>query len=67
MAISLMQMRKMGKKVHFLLPPFYQAVCSAFLAPLFMFFMLYYREATTAYGWYEFWMIGALTLCWFVS
>jgi drug/metabolite transporter (DMT)-like permease len=35
-AISLMQMRKMGKKVHFLLPPFYQALTNAFLGSMLM-------------------------------
>jgi len=38
-----MQTRKLGKKVHFLVPPFYQAIFSAFIAPLIMFIMLRYR------------------------
>jgi drug/metabolite transporter (DMT)-like permease len=46
-AVSQMQTRKLGKKVHFLVPPFYQAIFSAFISPLIMFIMLRYRGAAT--------------------
>lgn len=42
-SISQMQTRKLGKKVHFLVPPFYQAIFSAFVAPFIMFLILRYR------------------------
>jgi drug/metabolite transporter (DMT)-like permease len=51
-AIAQMQTRKMGKKVHFLITPLYQAIFSAFIAPLLMIIFLRYRTAhTTLYGW----------------
>ena len=67
-SISQMQTRKMGKKVHFLIPPFYQAIFSAFVAPLIMFITLRYRQnETTKYGWYEFWMILILSVSLFLA
>jgi hypothetical protein len=63
-----MQTRKLGKKVHFLIPQFYQAIFSAFVAPLIMFIMLRYRQnTTTKYDWYEFWMILLISLCMFLA
>ena len=67
-AIAQMQTRKLGKKVHFLVPPFYQAIFSAFIAPLIMFIMLRYRsEMTTRYGWYELVMIIVISLSTFMA
>ena len=67
-SISQMQTRKLGKKVHFLVPPFYQAIFSAFVAPLIMFIMLRYRQnETTRYGWYEFWMLVLISLSQFIA
>lgn len=58
----------MGKKVHFLVPPFYQAIFSAFVAPLIMFIMLRYRQNETShYGWYEVWMLVLISLLLFTS
>jgi len=63
-----MQTRKLGKKVHFLVPPFYQAIFSAFIAPLLMILFLRYRTAhTTNYGWYEVLMILLISLCNFTA
>jgi len=67
-SVSQMLTRKLGKKVHFLIPPFYQSIFSAFVAPLLMFIMLRYRQSlTTSYGWYEFWMLGLISLCLFLA
>ncbi len=67
-AISQMQTRKMGKKVHFLVPPFYQAIFSAFIAPLLMIVFLRYRTAhTTHYGWYEIVMIIGISISLFIT
>lgn len=67
-AVSQMQTRKLGKKVHFLVPPFYQAIVSAFIAPLLMFIMLRYRQTdTTTYGYYELGMVVLLSLSMFVA
>jgi drug/metabolite transporter (DMT)-like permease len=63
-----MQTRKLGKRVHFLVPPFYQAIVSAFIAPLLMFIMLRYRQSeTTTYGYYELGMVVLLSLSMFVA
>lgn len=63
-----MQTRKLGKKVHFLVPPFYQAIFSAFIAPLLMIVFLRYRTAhTTHYGVYEILMIIAISVCMFIA
>jgi drug/metabolite transporter (DMT)-like permease len=60
LAIASMQTRKLGKKVHFLVPPFYQAIFSAFIAPALMIIFLRYRTAhTTHYGIYE---VGTILL-----
>lgn len=45
-----------------MLPPFYQALTNAFIAPILMFVMLVIRDTTTTYGWFEILMIGAVTL-----
>jgi len=67
-AISQMQTRKMGKKVHFLVPPFYQAIFSAFIAPLLMIVFLRYRTAhTTHYGLYEVLMILGISVSLFIT
>lgn len=67
-AIAQMQTRKLGKKVHFLVPPFYQAIFSAFIAPLMMIVFLRYRTAhTTHYGWYEAGMILAISVFMFIA
>lgn len=53
-AIAQMQTRQLRKRVHFLVVPFYQAIFSAFIAPLLMIVFLRYRTAhTTHYGWFE--------------
>jgi drug/metabolite transporter (DMT)-like permease len=65
-AIAQMQTRKLGKKVHFLIPPFYQAIFSAFISPLLMILFLRYRTAhTTNYGWFECVMIVLISVCLF--
>jgi drug/metabolite transporter (DMT)-like permease len=67
-AVSQMQTRKLGKRVHFLVPPFYQAIVSAFIAPLLMFIMLRYRTTeTTTYGIYELGMVVLISLSMFVA
>jgi drug/metabolite transporter (DMT)-like permease len=67
-AIAQMQTRKLGKKVHFLVPPFYQAIFSAFISPLLMILFLRYRTAhTTHYGWYEVSMIILISICIFIA
>lgn len=67
-AIAQMQTRKLGKKVHFLVPPFYQAIFSAFIAPILMIVFLRYRTAhTTHYGWYEIIMIVLISVCMFIA
>jgi S-adenosylmethionine uptake transporter len=67
-AIAQMQTRKLGKKVHFLVPPFYQAIFSAFISPLLMILFLRYRTAhTTHYGWYEVLMIILISICIFTA
>ena len=67
-AIAQMQTRKLGKKVHFLVPPFYQAIFSAFIAPLLMIVFLHYRTAhTTHYGLYEVAMIFVISVCMFIA
>jgi drug/metabolite transporter (DMT)-like permease len=67
-AIAQMQTRKMGKKVHFLITPLYQAVFSAFIAPLLMIVFLRYRTAhTTLYGWYEIVMIIIISVFMFAT
>lgn len=63
-----MQTRKLGKKVHFLVVPFYQAIFSAFIAPVLMIFQIRYRaSATTVYGWYEVLMIILISICMFLA
>ena len=65
-AIAQMQTRKLGKKVHFLIPPFYQAIFSAFISPLLMILFLRYRTAhTTNYGLFECLMIVLISICLF--
>lgn len=67
-SVSQMQTRKLGKKVHFLIPPLYQSLFSAFIAPLIMFIMLRYRQSlTTSYNWYETWMLALISLCFFLG
>jgi drug/metabolite transporter (DMT)-like permease len=67
-AIAQMQTRKLGKKVHFLVPPFYQAIFSAFISPLLMILFLRYRTAhTTYYGWFEIGMIILISVCMFLA
>ena len=57
----------MGKKVHFLITPLYQAIFSAFIAPLIMIVFLRYRTShTTLYGWYEVGMIIAISVSMFL-
>lgn len=60
-AISLMQLRKMGKKVHFLIPNLYQSFTSALIAPVPMLIMLIGVGETTTYGWYEVLMLLAIS------
>ena len=62
-AISLMQMRKLGKKVHFLIPSLYQALTNCLIAPMPMIGMIYSKSVTTHYGVYEVFMIIALSAC----
>lgn len=66
-AISLMQMRKLGKKVHFLIPPFYQALTNCLIAPVPMIGMMLSKEKTTHYGWFEAVMLTSLALCMFLA
>lgn len=67
-SISMMQTRKLGKRVHFLVPPLYTAVTSALICPFFMVWMLVFRNSgVTHYGWYEFLMITALSVSGFVA
>jgi hypothetical protein len=58
-----MQMRKLGKKVHFLIPSFYQALTNCLLAPIPMIGMILTKTVTTHYGVYEVLMILALSAC----
>lgn len=68
LAIASMQTRKLGKKVHFLVPPFYQAIFSALMAPALMIIFLRYRTAhTTHYGLYEVAMIIFISILQFVA
>ena len=62
-AVSLMQMRKLGKKVHFLIPPLYQALTNCLIAPFPMMPMLCARDITTKYGWFEVVMVLVLSAC----
>lgn len=67
-SVSMMQTRKLGKRVHFLIPVLYQAVTSAFICPFFMVWMLYFRTSvTTTYGWYEFGMLTLLSIFGFLA
>lgn len=67
-AISLMQMRRLGKKVHFLIPPLYQAITNCFIAPVGMIVMLSFRnDGTTTYGHFEVLMLLALSICGFLA
>ena len=67
-AIAQMQTRKMGKKVFFLVTPLYQAIFSAFIAPLLMIVFLRYRTAhTTLYGLYEIGMIITISVFMFLT
>jgi drug/metabolite transporter (DMT)-like permease len=67
-AISQMQTRKLGKKVHFLIPPLYQSIFTAFISPLLMILFLRYRTAhTTYYGWFEVVMILVISVCMFFA
>jgi drug/metabolite transporter (DMT)-like permease len=62
-AVSLMQMRKLGKKVHFLIPPLYQALTNCLIAPFPMMAMLCSKDVTSKYSWFEALMILALSVC----
>lgn len=67
-SIAQVQTRKMGKKVNFLTITLYQAIFSAFIAPLLMIVFLRYRTAhTTHYGWYEVGMIILISFTMFLS
>mmetsp|Transcript_35083 Transcript_35083/g.26198 ORF Transcript_35083/g.26198 Transcript_35083/m.26198 type:complete len:81 (+) Transcript_35083:607-849(+) len=66
-AVSMMQMRSMGKKVHFLIPPFYQALANCMIAPLPMLLMVANKDQTTVYGWYEWFMMLLVTITFFVA
>jgi len=57
----MMQTRKLGKNVHFLMPPLDEAATSALICPFFMVWMILFRNSgVTHYGWYEYLMIFAL-------
>ena len=62
-AISLMQMRKLGKKVHFLIPSLYQSITNCLIAPIPMIGMVFSKSVTTHYGVYEVLMLLALSVC----
>lgn len=67
-AIAQMQTRQLRKRVHFLVVPFYQAIFSAFIAPLLMIIFLRYRTAhTTHYGWLEAFLILIISILQFAA
>ena len=67
-AIAQMQTRKLGKKVHFLVPPFYQSIFTAFVSPVIMIIVLRYRQGDTSfYGWYEALLIILISICLFTA
>jgi len=67
-AISLMQMRKLGKKVHFLVPPLYQALTNCIVAPIPMIIMIFTQKfGSTRYGWYEALMLFLISVAGFMA
>lgn len=58
-----MQTRKLGKKVHFLIPQLYQSFASTLIAPIPMILMLMGTGVSTKYTWFEVVMLFAVSVC----